>query len=136
MNTAGKQKRMTRQKQLIYNILCSTKTHPTADWIYETARLSMPGISLGTVYRNLQVLEEEGLIQELRYGKSHSHFDCNANLHYHFIYDDCGAVIDVENVDIINFSGMEEKLPGQLRTHRMEFYGVCHKCAANKQQQI
>ena len=63
-----KQKRMTKQKAVVYEILCSTDTHPTADWIYEQARKRIPEISLGTVYRNLQVLLEDKKIIELNYG--------------------------------------------------------------------
>jgi len=124
----AKQKRMTRQKQLVYDILCSSESHPTADWIYAQARVAMPGISLGTVYRNLQVLEEEGSIQELNYGKTHSHFDGRADLHYHFICETCGSIFDVHNIMPLDFSDIEDKFPGVLKTHRMEFYGTCDDC--------
>ena len=125
---AKKHKRMTRQKQLVYDILCGSDSHPTADWIYARARVAMPGISLGTVYRNLQVLEAEGSIQELNYGKTHSHFDGRAELHYHFICEDCGSIFDLDDIVPLDFTCMEGKFPGVVRKHRMEIYGICNVC--------
>jgi len=84
-DTAAKRKRMTRQKQVVYDVLCSTKSHPTAEWIYSEARKQIPNIGLGTIYRNLQVLLEEGKIRELNYGKSQSRFDGDPSPHYHFV---------------------------------------------------
>jgi len=125
---AEKQKRMTKQRKLIYDILASTKAHPSADWIYEEARKVLPYISLGTVYRNLQVLEEENLIQQLNYGKAKSRFDGNPNNHYHFICMQCGEITDFEpDKDIISQEALEQ-LPGVAKSFRLEFYGICKKC--------
>jgi len=123
-----KQKRMTRQKKLIYEILCSTTSHPTADLIYEQARKEIPDISLGTVYRNLQVLQEDGKILELNYGKSQSRFDGNSNTHYHFVCEKCGKVFDFEpNCQLIG-SDVLSGAPGIVKTHRLECYGICKEC--------
>ncbi len=127
--TQGKQKRMTKQKKLIYEVLSSTKSHPTADWIYAEARKVLPDISLGTVYRNLQVLLEEEQIQELNYGKSQSRFDANPQLHYHFVCQQCGAVMDCDDLEPIQFEpSFLVSLPGVAHTYRLEFYGLCHAC--------
>ena len=130
-------KRSTKQRKLIKEILVNTKCHPTADWVYEEARKVLPDISLGTVYRNLQVLLEENSIQELKYGKSFSRFDGNPDLHYHFVCDCCGEILDMDVPEqTANIIGLaENELECEIRTHRMEFYGVCPKClakAANK----
>ena len=81
--------RMTRQKKIILDILRSVKTHPTAEWIYQEARQQIPGLSLGTVYRNLNLLRDNGEIMELNYGSSQSHFDGTAANHYHFQCREC-----------------------------------------------
>lgn len=125
---AEKQKRMTKQRKLIYDILASTKTHPSADWIYEEARKVMPYISPGTVYRNLQVLEEENLVKQLNYGKAKSRFDGNPHNHYHFICMNCGEIFDfAPDKDIISQETLAQ-LPGEVSSYRLEFYGNCHKC--------
>ncbi|MEG2213598.1 MAG: transcriptional repressor [Clostridiales bacterium] len=123
-----KQKRMTRQKKLIYEILCSTVTHPTADWIYEEARKKIPDISLGTVYRNLQVMREEGQIIELNYGKNQSRFDGNAQPHYHFVCEKCGRVLDFEPNHQLVGEDVLSAAPGVVKAHRLECYGICKDC--------
>ena len=52
----------SRQRETILKVLCSTTSHPTAAWIYERVREEIPKVSLGTVYRNLALLEEDGLV--------------------------------------------------------------------------
>ena len=128
-----KRKRMTKQKRVIMDILRNTKSHPTAEWIYQEARKVMPNISLGTVYRNLQVLRENGLISELRYGKSFSRFDGNPELHYHFVCEKCHCVSDVEDAftqmiaeKIAESANKYQK--GLISSYRLEFYGICKNC--------
>lgn len=131
METPGK--RMTRQKKLILDILRSTKTHPTADWIYAEARKVLPDISLGTVYRNLGVLKEAGEIMELNYGSTYSRFDGNPENHYHFVCLKCGRVTDVDMpVHRELEKEAEESGCGKVSYHRLEFYGVCPECRRHK----
>lgn len=125
-----KQTRMTKQKKLILDILRSTKTHPTADWIYEQAKRQIPKISLGTVYRNLKILKEMGEIMELDYGSTYSRFDGNPANHYHFTCLKCGRVDDVplapkEDLEV-EAGGILEG--AEVDTHRLEFYGRCPAC--------
>ena len=123
--TTFPKKRITKQKNLVYNILASTKTHPTADWIYEEARMLMPNISLGTIYRNLHVLANEGKIQELNCDGNQKRFDANSCLHYHFVCKECGAVIDCDIPALPLKENFYNILPGQCDDYRMEFYGTC-----------
>ena len=88
-------RRNTQQRNIIYDIVASRNTHPTADWIYEQAKKQIPNISLGTVYRNLKVLVEEGKILEINDGKV-SRFDANISLHHHFKCENCGSLYDIE----------------------------------------
>lgn len=123
-----KQKRMTKQKRVVYEVLSSTKSHPTADWIYQQARREVPDISLGTIYRNLQVLLMERRICELNYGKGQSRFDANPMPHYHFVCEECGQVIDFPEAGPNISSQLLSQAPGQVHTYRLECYGVCDKC--------
>jgi Fe2+ or Zn2+ uptake regulation protein len=120
---------MTKQRQIILEVLHSTKFHPTADWIYEQVRQSVPRISLGTVYRNLRVLKEMGDIQELDYGSTYSRYDANPEPHYHFVCKDCGSVLDVGLPILTGYEQqVAESIGGHVEFHRMEFYGTCPAC--------
>ncbi len=124
-----KQKRMTKQKMLIWQILSQTKCHPTAEWVYEEARKDMPNISLGTVYRNLQLLVADGMAQELNYGKGVSRFDANAGMHYHFVCEKCGKVYDMEMpLKKDTFLQGVDCSCGKIHRYRLEFYGICQDC--------
>ncbi len=121
--------RMTKQKRVILEALKNTKSHPTADWVYEKVKKKIPNISLGTVYRNLNILKNQGEIIELCYGKGFSRFDGNASEHYHFTCEHCGKIIDVE---MGVFAEVDERVARHMGVkvdrHRLEFYGACPDC--------
>ncbi|MDA8213515.1 MAG: transcriptional repressor [Clostridia bacterium] len=123
--------RMTKQKRVILDVLKSTKSHPPADWIYMQARKELPNLSLGTVYRNLNILKDMGEILELNYGSTLSRYDGNPQEHYHFVCEKCGAVLDVDipiqkELDMLAAQALET----EIKHHRLEFYGTCRKCKA------
>lgn len=125
--------RMTRQKKIILDVLRSVKTHPTAEWIYQEARQQIPGLSLGTVYRNLNLLRDNGEIMELNYGSSQSHFDGTAANHYHFQCRDCGGVYDLDLPLIKNIETKAAGINGHhIEGHRLEFFGICEACLAHR----
>ena len=74
----------SRQRESIKASLMSRKDHPTADAVYASIREEFPNISLGTVYRNLNLLVELGEVQKLTFGDGKDHFDADTSLHYHF----------------------------------------------------
>ena len=75
----------SRQRESIKASLMSRKDHPTADAVYASIREEFPNISLGTVYRNLNLLVELGEVQKLTFGDGKDHFDADTSLHYHFV---------------------------------------------------
>lgn len=123
-----KQKRMTKQKRVVFEVLASTKSHPTADWIYQQARREVPDISLGTIYRNLQVLLSEQKIRELNYGKGQSRFDANPMPHHHFVCEQCGQVIDFPMGAPPVSPQLLALAPGHVQGYRLECYGLCRDC--------
>lgn len=126
-------RRNTQQRKIIYDILASTDLHPTADWIYEQVRKVIPNISLGTVYRNLKVLRDEGLILEISDGKQ-SRFDARVDHHYHFRCDRCGKIYDIEPEAVkfdINLDRMK-KAGFSVYRFNVEFSGVCSKCQGER----
>jgi Fe2+ or Zn2+ uptake regulation protein len=122
----------SRQRDLILGILRSARCHPTADWIYEKARKEMPNISLGTVYRNLNLLRDEGKIQELCFGRNMNRYDGDLRDHYHVRCVVCGSVEDVPHISPRASVGEIEQLTGyKIHSHRLEFSGVCPACHKN-----
>lgn len=129
-------RRNTQQRKIIYDILASTNLHPTADWIYEQVRKVIPNISLGTVYRNLKVLKDQGLILEINDGKQ-SRFDARIDNHYHFRCDSCGKIYDIEPEMVrfeINLESMR-KAGFSVCSFNIELSGVCKSCQGEKKSE-
>ena len=122
--------RRSRQRERILELLKETDTHPTANWLYARLRRSFPDLSMGTVYRNLAVLAEQGLVSRIGFGSTFDRFDANTQHHYHFICDICGAIRDLDlpvdeslNQRVRAASGLE------ARRHDIQFRGTCETCA-------
>ena len=123
------QLRLTRQRSIILKELKRLRTHPSADEIYEIVRKDIPRISLGTVYRNLEILSDLGKIQKLELGGSVKRFDGNTDNHYHIRCIRCDKIVDAPAKLIRN---IEKKLDGncgfKILSHRLEFLGICPEC--------
>jgi len=121
----------TRQRIQILQILKNTKIHPPADWVYEQARREIPHISLGTVYRNLNRLNQLGLIQRLSLGSSFDRWDGNTSPHSHLICKKCGKVWDINvpvNEDLVR--QVERKTKFKVEKFKIDFHGFCSDCKA------
>lgn len=88
--------RITPQRQAILRYLISSHTHPTADEIYQALSPDFPNISVATIYNNLRVFKDIGIVKELTYGDSSSRFDFNTHNHYHIICEQCGKIVDFQ----------------------------------------
>jgi Fur family peroxide stress response transcriptional regulator len=121
--------RKTRQKNAILEVLRSTTSHPTADWVYNEVRKEIPNISLGTVYRNLRMLCQLGEVLELVLCGSLSRFDARNENHYHFRCEKCEQVFDVDEPVNMEMDKIAARKTGfRIKYHRMEFYGLCLEC--------
>ncbi|MDY6836078.1 MAG: transcriptional repressor [Chloroflexota bacterium] len=126
--------RRSKQRETILRILRSTKSHPTAEWIYDQTRMEMPSISLGTVYRNLKLLKDSGEILQLDITPSFSRYDGNPENHYHFRCEACDRVYDVDMPIISNIDDEVTQSTGfRVSHHILEFRGICQDCAQAKQ---
>lgn len=128
-----KQLKYSRQRESIKACLMARHDHPTADAIYASIREEFPNISLGTVYRNLNLLVELGEIQKLRCGDGADHFDADTRPHYHFMCRECGCIEDLpmEISQKINDLA-QEHVHGKIDSHITYFYGVCENCMKKK----
>ena len=128
---SGRTFRMTRQRRVILDELQKIDSHPTADELYARVRKRLPRISLGTVYRNLDVLSELGVIHKLEYAGKQRRFDGCCDEHYHVRCLGCGRIDDVPGKrDAAIVERIRRKLKYRITGHRLEFTGYCPACAA------
>jgi Fur family ferric uptake transcriptional regulator len=125
--------RITHQRKVIFEELKRVQTHPTADEIYEVVRKRLPRISLGTVYRNLDILSENGLIQKLKPGIPQMRFDGNPREHLHITCSHCGSVEDANIEPSDDILENLENILGKLTKygvfgHKLELMGFCGSC--------
>jgi Fur family transcriptional regulator, peroxide stress response regulator len=121
--------RMTPQRHAILEYLLTSMGHPTADEIYKALEDKFPNMSVATVYNNLRVFKDAGLVRELTYGDSSSRFDANMSDHYHVICRECGKIVDFDYPSLVDVEKEAAKKTGfRVDNHRMEIYGVCRGC--------
>lgn len=124
--------RQSKQRKIIYDILKSTDKHPDAYAVYEKARTFMPAISLGTVYRNLGQLGENGDLITIETDSGVVHYDARTSDHAHFICERCGEISDL-------FIDSEKDKVAQMgysvKKEKRIFYGICNKCNEKNHQE-
>lgn len=123
----------SRQREAIREYLMQTKEHPTADMVYMKIRTIYPNISLGTVYRNLNLLAQKGEIIKINCQDGSERFDGNVSPHYHFLCKSCRRVHDlemesIEHINKIAGAGFKGKIEG----HVTFFYGKCPECLGDE----
>lgn len=119
----------SRQRESIKAYLMARQDHPTADAVYTAIREEFPNISLGTVYRNLNLLVELGEAQKLNCGDGKDHFDADVSPHYHFICQHCSAVTDLMLKPLPEVTEQAQAaFDGQIHSHVTYFYGICPNC--------
>ena len=121
--------RSTRQRSIILKVLKDTDTHPTAGWIFEKVKQHCSNISLGTIYRNLNLLKDKGIIRELKFGKTTARYDANIEAHHHIFCLECRKLEDVNcSVHPELTKAVEEENGYTIVSHQLEFSGICPEC--------
>jgi Fur family transcriptional regulator, ferric uptake regulator len=120
--------RITHQRRVILEELKKVNVHPTADEIYSLVRNILPHISLGTVYRNLEILSEKGYVDKLEFG-GQRRFDGNRDKHYHIQCLNCGSIGDIPWDIFENLKVSPQKIDQfHVYGRRILFLGVCDIC--------
>lgn len=122
--------RMTKQRRIILEEIKDLHTHPTADEVYERVRRRLPRISLGTIYRNLELLSRKGVIRKLEFGGSQMRFDGDLGSHTHIRCLHCGRIDDLPAEAGITECDREilQDTGYTVKERRVEFLGVCAEC--------
>lgn len=125
-------RRNSKQRQIILDAVRATDSHPTAEEIYIAVRQQVPNISLGTVYRNLNLLAQMGEIQKLELSCEKDRFDHTCGSHPHIICTKCGCVADMPK----ELQSQVEQLVANgsytVEQVRLTVYGLCQRCAGRK----
>ena len=126
---ANQPQRNTRQRQVILEELQKLTSHPTAVALYDIVRRRLPKISLGTVYRNLELLARAGMILRLDFAGGEARFDGNLAPHDHLRCLQCGRVDDLSACPLDLSEGAANDWGGyEILGHRLEFFGLCPRC--------
>jgi len=128
---ASKGYRLTLPRKLVLESLRAAPCHADANWVYDQVRKQLPGVSLGTIYRTLNVLVEAGLIRMLHCGDRHARYDAHLQPHDHAICQDCGALVEAE---IFRGQGTAKATGFAIWGHHLDFYGLCPACQAKRAQ--
>ncbi len=136
MNAPAPMIRLTTQRQIILEELSKVKTHPTASELYDLVRKRLPHIGLGTVYRNLELMADSGMILKIEVSGTQKRFDATTKAHYHIRCSVCGKVDDID-VPVINelVSQAAKTTNYLILGHHIEFTGICNACQ-KKQDQV
>jgi len=123
----------TAQRRLIYRALVESCDHPTAESVFLKIRSKAPRLSLATVYRNLRLFAEAGIVEEVATGSSFARFDGNTRPHHHLICRECGSVADYYSKSLDEFAPAKRSLDGfEVQSMKMNFFGICSSCSNKK----
>lgn len=119
--------RNSKQRDAVLQNLSERYDHPTAEEVYISVKKVIPSVSLATVYRNLKLLESEGLIIKITTPDS-DRFDGHTHEHYHFTCNECKQVLDIELSGGFNVNALPKSFGGKITNHELMFYGLCENC--------
>ena len=120
-------RRHSRKRDAVLALLRSTESHPTADWIYSKLKPEYPDLSLATVYRNLKMFQQDGLVRSVGVVNGQERFDAVTEDHPHFVCTSCGQVSDICNCKM-PVNDIQSELGAEITGCDLTYYGKCHDC--------
>ena len=120
----------SKKRDAILNCIRDTKCHPTAEWVYQQLKPDFPDLSLGTVYRNISMFKEEGIIQSIGVVNGLERYDFTTAPHTHFICTQCGEVLDLDGVTLPAEVLSDAAAGGSITSYQLQFTGVCARCSS------
>ena len=126
----GTSRRNSKKREAIFQALRSSSEHPSAERIYAMLKPDYPDISLGTIYRNLGILMEEGLVNAVGQVRGEERFDACTDDHAHFICSRCGAVIDLDMQEdaVPDYAFVEKSIGSRVVSRSLSYTGICKNC--------
>ena len=119
------------KREAIFKTIASTKSHPSAKWVYDKLKDEIPNLSLGTVYRNIALFKEQGRVITVANVNGEERIDADVTDHAPFVCECCNSVYDLVNSEQ---SPLEKQLLQngfEIKRKNVVFYGICKKCSSN-----
>ena len=128
-------KKHFRKRDAILTCLRQTTVHPSAEWIYTQLKAEIPDLSMGTVYRNLNLFKQQGLAVTVATVKGVERFDGNTDPHVHFICTSCSAVLDLVQMNVPEalLRSAEDCSGCSVDGCQLTFSGTCRDCLAKRE---
>jgi Fur family peroxide stress response transcriptional regulator len=123
------EEKLTPQREAVLQVIRDREDHPTANEIFQAARLRLPAISYATVYNSLRFLKEAGLVHEINFGDGASRYDRETDRHDHAICNDCGKLVDFDlpqAAELIQAAARKSKFKAQ--SVHLTLRGQCPEC--------
>ncbi len=121
--------RATSQRIAVYEALWKAGSHPNVSEIHKFASNTDPSISLATVYKNLQLFTEIGLVNEMGFRDGSTRYDPDVNFHINLVCNKCGRI---EDYDCISFEeiapNLNQRAGFEVQSHNFEVRGLCSRC--------
>ncbi|MDR3239190.1 MAG: transcriptional repressor [Clostridiales bacterium] len=128
--------RYSKQRELIARVVKESDTHPTAEQVYNQVKPILPHVSIGTVYRNLTRLSEQGDIRRLHTPNGSDRFDGKLREHAHMLCNACGRILDM---DLSFESGLDERVRQEtgvdVTEHQLFIRGFCKECKKQEEKE-
>ena len=121
----------SKQRTMILETVVSNPVHPTADMVYTQLKADNPSLSLGTVYRNLNLLCEMGQLRKIAVPNGSDRFDGRLDKHYHIICDCCSRVLDIELNESSFDKHVEDTTGYKITSLDVVVKGICPQCQEN-----
>lgn len=125
----GTEEKLTRQRDAVLQVIREREDHPTANEIFQAARLRLPTISYATVYNSLRFLKEAGLVHEIKFGDSASRYDRETERHDHAICNNCGKLVDfdlAQAADLLQAAARKSRFKAE--SVHLTLRGLCPDC--------
>ena len=119
---------LTSRQKAILELIKNTQVHPSAEWVFDHVRRQFPNISLGTVYRNLGILRDEGLLNSVAGARGREHWDARLDPHNHLICMNCHGIFDLHKGEEPNLAKIQIENDCQIDHYQLVFYGLCKQC--------
>lgn len=116
------------KREAIFKTIASTKSHPSAAWVYDKLKDEIPNLSLGTVYRNIALFKEQGKVITVASVNGEERIDADTSDHAHFVCEHCGKVFDLNSGPL---SALEDELSQngfEVNRKNVVFHGICCDC--------
>jgi Fur family peroxide stress response transcriptional regulator len=128
-NNRKHEEKLTRQREAVLQVIRSREDHPTANEIFQAARLKLPTISYATVYNSLRFLKQAGLVHEIKFGDGASRYDRETERHDHAMCSECGKLVDFdlpEAAELMQAAARKSKF--KAASVHLTLRGVCPDC--------